>query len=118
MIRRYSVAVLAALVMLPAVVFGQTYTMKLAHLNAQQPFEVASGSMAAVFKAEVEANSNGRIKVELFPNGVLGSESNTLSQVKLGIVDSYISSSGGMAPFYPLIRVTNLPFAFSRYNVG
>ncbi len=118
MIRRYSVAVLAALVMLPAVVFGQTYTMKLAHLNAQQPFEVASGSMAAVFKAEVEANSNGRIKVELFPNGVLGSESNTLSQVKLGIVDSYISSSGGMAPFYPLIDVTNLPFAFSSYNVG
>jgi len=118
MIRRFSVAVLAALVMLPAVAFGQTYSMKLAHLNAQTPFEVASGAMAAVFKAEVEANSNGRIKVELFPNGVLGSESNTLSQVKLGIVDSYISSSGGMAPFYPLIDVTNLPFAFSSYNVG
>ena len=118
MIRRNSIIAVAVLAMLPVAAFAQTYSMKLAHLNAQTPFEVASGAMAAVFKAEVEANSNGRIKVELFPNGVLGSESNTLSQVKLGIVDSYISSSGGMAPFYPLIDVTNLPFAFSSYNVG
>jgi tripartite ATP-independent transporter DctP family solute receptor len=118
MIRRNSIIAVAVLAMLPVAAFAQTYTMKLAHLNAQTPFEVASGAMAAVFKAEVEANSNGRIKVELFPNGVLGSESNTLIQVKSGIVDSYISSSGGMAPFYPLIDVTNLPFAFSSYNVG
>jgi tripartite ATP-independent transporter DctP family solute receptor len=118
MIRRNSIIAILVLAMLPAMVFAQTYTLKLAHLNAQSPFEVASGAMAAVFKSEVEANSNGRIKVELYPNGVLGNESNTLIQVKSGIVQSYISSSGGLAPFYPLIDVTNLPFAFSSYNVG
>ncbi|MBU0927901.1 MAG: DctP family TRAP transporter solute-binding subunit [Spirochaetes bacterium] len=118
MVRRNLIGVVAALAMLPAVAFGQSYTLKLAHLNAQTPFEVASGAMAAVFKSEVEANSNGRIKVELFPSGVLGNEPNTLIQVKSGVVESYISSSGGMASFYPLIDVTNLPFAFSSYNVG
>ena len=112
------VAVALILVLLPAVVVAQTYTLKLAHLNAQQPFEIPSAAMAEVFKSEVEANSNGRIKVELYPNGVLGNEANTMVQVRSGVVQSYISSSGGIAQFYPLIDVTNMPFAFSSYNVG
>ena len=109
------VLVIAAL--MPAAVFGQT-VLKLAHLNPQQPFDVASAAMAAVFKSEVEANSNGQIKVDIFPNGVLGKEAETMVQVKSGVVQSFISSSGGMAQFYPLIDVTNMPFAFSSYNVG
>ncbi len=118
MSRRTMTAIVAALVLLPSLAFGQTYTLKLAHLNPQNPFEVASAAMAEVFKSEVEANSNGRIKVELYPNGVLGKEAETMLQVKAGVVQSYISSSGGIAQFYPLIDVTNMPFAFSSYNVG
>ncbi len=93
-------------------------TLKLAHLNPQQPFDIPSAAIAAVFKAEVEANSNGEIEVEIFPNGVLGKERETMVQVKGGVVQSYIASTGGMSTFYPLIDVTNLPFAFSSYNVG
>lgn len=115
--KTFAVIIIAAL-LVPSMAFAQTFTLKLAHLNPQTPFEVASAAMADVFKSEVEANSNGRIKVELFPSGVLGNEANTLTQVKAGVVQSYISSSGGIQPFYPLIDVTNLPFAFSSYNVG
>ncbi len=118
MSRRILTAVVAAVVLLPSLAFGQAVTLKLAHLNPQNPFEVASAAMAEVFKSEVEANSNGRIKVELYPNGVLGKEAETMIQVKSGVVQSYISSSGGIAQFYPLIDVTNMPFAFSSYNVG
>jgi tripartite ATP-independent transporter DctP family solute receptor len=114
--RILAIAFLLALV--PATLMAQGFTLKLAHLNAQQPFEVASGAMAEVFKSEVEANSNGRIKVELYPNGVLGKEPETMIQVRSGVVQSYISSSGGIAQFYPMIDVTNMPFAFSSYNVG
>jgi len=106
-----------AMLLVPASVFGQV-VLKLAHLNPQQPYDVASAAMAAVFKSEVESKSNGQIKVEIYPNGVLGKEAETLVQVKSGVVQSYISSSGGMAQFYPLIDVTNMPFAFSSYNVG
>jgi tripartite ATP-independent transporter DctP family solute receptor len=111
------VLALVAVLVLVGGATGQT-VLKLAHLNPQTPFDVASAAMAAVFKSEVEANSNGQIKVELFPNGVLGKEGDTLIQVKSGIVQSYISSSGGLSTFYPLIDVTNMPFAFSSYNVG
>jgi tripartite ATP-independent transporter DctP family solute receptor len=116
--RRTVYTVLALMLLLvPGAVFGQI-TLKLAHLNPQQPYDVASAAMAAVFKSEVESKSNGQIKVELYPNGVLGKEAETLVQVKSGVVQSFISSSGGMAQFYPLIDVTNMPFAFSSYNVG
>jgi tripartite ATP-independent transporter DctP family solute receptor len=73
--------------------------------------------MAAAFKSAVEANSNGEIKVELYPSGVLGKERETMVQVKSGVVQSYISSTGGMSTFYPMIDITNMPFAFSSYNV-
>ncbi len=113
-----AVALALVSVVLPGLLAAQTVTLKLAHLNPQQPFEVASAAMAEVFKSEVESNSNGRIKVELYPNGVLGKEPETMVQVKAGVIQSYISSSGGMAQFYPMIDVTNMPFAFSSYNVG
>jgi tripartite ATP-independent transporter DctP family solute receptor len=111
-------ALVAVSVFLPVLGFGQAVTLKLAHLNPQQPLEAASAAMAAVFKSEVESGSNGMIKVEIFPNGVLGKESETMMQVKSGVVQSYISTSSGIAQFYPLIDVTNMPFAFSSYNVG
>ncbi len=97
--------------------FAKQIVIKLAHLNAQQPFDIPSAAMAAAFKSAVEANSNGEIKVELYPSGVLGKERETMVQVKSGVVQSYISSTGGMSTFYPMIDITNMPFAFSSYNV-
>ena len=92
--------------------------LRLAHLNAQQPFEIPSAAMAAVFKASVEANSNNSIRVEIYDSGQLGNERETMIQVQNNIVQSYIASSGGMATFYPLMDVLNMPFAFSNYNVA
>jgi tripartite ATP-independent transporter DctP family solute receptor len=97
---------------------AQDFVLKLAHLNAQQPFEIPSAAIAAVFKSSVEANSNGRIEVQIFDSGVLGKERETMIQVQNNIVQSYIASTGGMSTFYPLIDVTNLPFAFSSYSIG
>ncbi len=92
--------------------------LKLAHLNPQQPFENATGAMAAVFKSMVEAGTNGSVQVTLFPAGQLGNERETMEQVKIGVVQSYISSAGGMAPFYPLYGVLDIPFAVPNYAVA
>ncbi len=112
------VLVLLVLALMVASLSAAPLTIKLAHLNPQEPFDVPSAAMAATFKSEVEANSNGEILVDIYPNGVLGKERETMLQVKAGIVHSFISSTGGLSTFYPLIDVTNLPFAFSSYNVG
>ena len=38
-------------------------TIRLAHLNPEDPFASHSGAMSAVFKSLVESNFNGRIGV-------------------------------------------------------
>lgn len=74
--------------------------------------------MSAVFKSMVEAQSNGELKVEIYPAGQLGNERETMEQVKVGVVQSYIASAGGMASFYPLYSVLDIPFAIPDYNVA
>src|SRR5215470_15872499 len=48
--------------------------IKLSHPNSNDPFDNATGSMATVFKSLVEAESGGRIGVDIYPDGQLGSD--------------------------------------------
>ena len=98
--------------------YAADITIRLAHLNPEDPFQSHSGAMAAVFKSLVESNSNGAIEVQLFPNGQLGKDNEVIDQVRAGIVESTISSSGGMAQHYPLVGVFDIPFAFPNIGVA
>lgn len=93
-------------------------TIRLAHLNPEDPFESHSGAMAAVFKSLVETASNGALTVQVFPNGQLGKDAEVIQQVKDGIVEATISSAGGVAQHYPLVGVFDLPFAFPNIAVA
>ncbi len=93
-------------------------TIRLAHLNPEDPFESHSGAMAAVFKSLVETASGGDIAVEVYPNGQLGKDNEVIQQVRDGIVESTISSAGGVAGHYPLVGVFDMPFAFPNIAVS
>ncbi|MFK8083788.1 MAG: DctP family TRAP transporter solute-binding subunit [Granulosicoccus sp.] len=93
-------------------------TMRIAHLNPEDPFQSHSGSMTAVFKSLVESASNGEIEVQLFANGQLGKDNEVIDQVSAGIVESTISSSGGVAQSYPPVGVFDIPFAFPNIGVA
>ncbi|TCO73963.1 DctP family TRAP transporter solute-binding subunit [Rhodovulum euryhalinum] len=93
-------------------------TIRLAHLNPEDPFQSHSGTMAAVFKSLVESNSNGAIEVQLFPNGQLGKDDEVIEQVRTGLVESTISSAGGIATHYNLVGVFDIPFAFPNIGVA
>ncbi|MEM8570330.1 MAG: DctP family TRAP transporter solute-binding subunit [Pseudomonadota bacterium] len=105
-----------ALLALP--VSAADITLRLAHLNPEDPYASHSGAMAAVFESLVESNSNGAIEVEVFPNGQLGKDNEVIDQVRAGLVESTISSSGGMAQHYPLVGVFDIPFAFPNIGVA
>ena len=92
-------------------------TMRLAHLNADSPFDSHSGAMAAVFKNLVETGTNGSLKVQIFANGQLGKDNEVIQQVRDGIVESTIASSGGVAAHYKPVGVFDLPFAFPNIAV-
>jgi tripartite ATP-independent transporter DctP family solute receptor len=113
-----ALALTAAAIALTGQAFAADITIRLAHLNPEDPTQSHSGAMAAVFKSLVEANSNGAIEVQLFPNGQLGKDNEVIDQVRTGLVESTISSSGGMAQHYPLVGVFDIPFAFPNIGVA
>lgn len=113
--KKLAVTAIAATAMVAAPALAQK-TLRLAHLNPESPFDSHSGAMAAVFKSLVETGTNGSITVQLFPNGQLGKDDEVIQQVRDGLVQSVISSSGGISAHYKMVGVFDMPFAFP--NIG
>lgn len=90
--------------------------LRLAHLNKNDPFDNSTGAMVTVFKNLVESGTNGSVSVEIFPSGQLGKDAEVLQQIKSGVVQSGIHSTGGMASIYPLIGALDVPFAFPNIS--
>ena len=91
-------------------------TIKLHHLNKDEPFDNPTGAMATVFKSLVESGTNGSVLVQTFPSGQLGKDGEVVQQVKAGVVEAGIHSTGGFASIYPLIGVLDVPFAFPNIS--
>ncbi|MCP4629923.1 MAG: DctP family TRAP transporter solute-binding subunit [bacterium] len=91
-------------------------TIKLHHLNKDDPFDNPTGAMATVFKSLVEAGTNGTVMVQTFPSGQLGKDKDALQQVKAGVIQAGIHSVGGFASVYPLIGILDIPFAFPNIS--
>ena len=114
------VTVLAAMALIMLMAHGAlaAKTLKMHHLNPNEAFGNPSGASALVFKNMVESGSNGEIKVEIFPNSHLGKDNEVLQQVKSGIIQLGIHSTGGLASVYPLISVLDVPFGFPNHAVA
>ena len=89
---------------------GETYTLRVAYLV---PEEQSTHIAAEKFKETVEANSNGRIQVELYPNGSLfPSDREAIEAVQLGNVEMTIPAVAPLAGFNKKFMVFDLPFLF------
>ena len=66
------------------------------------------------FQAAVETRSGGKMKVQLFLNGTLGSDQATLSAVKGGTVEMAVMNSGIMAAEVKALEVFDFPFLFNN----
>lgn len=68
------------------------------------------------FKEEVEAATDGRITVEIYPDGKLGSDSDLISGVVNGDVDITASSAGNFATYAPNAGISAFPFLFDDFD--
>ena len=68
---------------------------------------------ARAFKQAVEAESKGRIEVQLFPNRPLGDEKPMLEGMRLGTVDAAIITNAVVAQIEPAFQLNDLPFLYS-----
>lgn len=94
----------------------ETYTIKLAYVVP----ETQSTHIAArdVFKKYVEEKSNGRIKVELYPNGQLGGDRQAIEAVQLGTIQMTIPAAAVLSGFEPKFQVFDLPYLFKSKEVA
>ncbi|CDS54526.1 TRAP-type C4-dicarboxylate transport system, periplasmic component [Polaromonas sp. CG9_12] len=61
---------------------------------------------------KLEAATNGRIKVQMFPGAVLGQEKEAVEQVQIGAIQIARISLGVVGPVAPDVDVFNMPFVF------
>lgn len=61
---------------------------------------------------KLEAVTNGRLSIKMFPNGMLGSEKEMLEQAQVGALQIVRTSLGVMGAVVPDVNVFNMPFIF------
>ena len=88
----------------------EVFTIRIAHLV---PEEQSTHIAAVSFKEKLEKESNGRLKVEIYPNGSLfGSDREAIEAVQLGNVEMTIPAVAPLASFNKKFMVFDLPFIF------
>ncbi|WP_298813525.1 DctP family TRAP transporter solute-binding subunit [uncultured Roseibium sp.] len=102
-----------AVTMTASTALGAGGTIKFGHDNKTDPFENPAHACTAVFSNLVQAGTNGSVNVEVFGSNQLGSAAEHVQQVRDGLIQATLTSTGALASYYPRIDVLNLPFAFA-----
>lgn len=90
--------------------FAEEYRIKLGQTVSETDLNYIA--VRDVFKSYVETTSNGRIKVDLYPNNQLGAERQMVEGLTLGTIEMGVLSPGIVAGFVPTWQVFDLPFLF------
>ncbi len=109
-IRRSLITTAAALVTLAGAVTANAQTvLKAADVHpAGYPNVVAIENLGK----KLEAATNGRYKLQMFPAGVLGGEKEMVEQTQVGAIQIARISLGVLGPIVPDVNVFNMPFVF------
>jgi tripartite ATP-independent transporter DctP family solute receptor len=88
---------------------AQTLTLKAADVHpAGYPNVVAIENLGK----KMETATKGKIKLQMFPGGVLGSEKEVVEQTQVGAIQIARISLGVLGPVVPDVNVFNMPFVF------
>src|SRR5215813_13020887 len=84
-------------------------TLRWAHF-AQE--DHPANTAAKQFASRVEARTNGEIKINIFPNNVLGGPPEQAQQIKLGTIDMGLPTQGQLDKYDKAFAAVMLPFIF------
>lgn len=90
-----------------------TYTLKFATL---MPTGTAWSKILDNWVEEIEAKSNGRIKVKMFSGGVMGDEPDVLRKIRKGQLHGGLFTGYGIGRIYSPARVLEMPFLFKTVD--
>jgi TRAP-type C4-dicarboxylate transport system substrate-binding protein len=90
-------------------VVSNKITLRLGHvLDQQHPVHTGMAYMAQ----RLDEISGGTVRLQIFPNGQLGSETECIEQVQRGVLAMVKTSAAAMEGFVPEMAVFGLPYIF------
>ncbi|MBQ9419074.1 MAG: DctP family TRAP transporter solute-binding subunit, partial [Synergistaceae bacterium] len=108
--KKFLFLVAVCFVMASSCAWGETVLKLGTTVNEQDSFQVA----AEKFKALVEERTGGNYKIEIYPNGSLGGESDMLESMTMDMLDMGIITSGPFVNFSKMMGVLDMPFLFAN----
>mgnify|MGYP003584114217 CR=1 FL=1 len=89
------------------------FTYKYANnLPVMHPMNMRAREMADAIKSE----TNGRVEINIFPSSQLGSDTDTLSQVRSGAVEFFTLSGLILSTLVPAASINGVGYAFPDYD--
>jgi tripartite ATP-independent transporter DctP family solute receptor len=106
---------LAAGTLVPSALLAQAtskHSMKIA-ISIPESHPTTAALKAAC--AEILKESNGRLTIDVYPNGQLGSDTDTVSQVRSGAIDFVCTAGTIWGNLVPVTSINTVAFAFPDY---
>ncbi|CUI72953.1 TRAP transporter substrate-binding protein [Cognatishimia activa] len=103
------IAGVAAALAVSATVAAAGTTLKLAHAAPESDLQQ---TMSLFFKEQVEARTNGEVKVNIFPSGQLGNDAQMIDGTRSGIIDISMVGLNNYSGLMPESAAFTLPFMF------
>jgi tripartite ATP-independent transporter DctP family solute receptor len=93
--------------------------IRIAHTGTENgvfdPYQALTGA----FKYIVEQETQGRFKVQSYPNGQLGGVTPTLQQMERGLLEMQTATNTAyLATWYPGVEVLDIPYLFPSLDVA
>jgi len=92
---------------------GEKIVLRLGHWLTE---EAPQGKQYNDFARIVNEKSNGRIEVQVFPNGQLGNQRDLIEGVIAGTVDMTKADDAYLTTYIPAYGIFSLPFIFEDYD--
>ncbi|MCY0388980.1 TRAP transporter substrate-binding protein [Robbsia sp. Bb-Pol-6] len=89
------------------------FTLRYANnLPLQHPMNLRAKEMAT----RIASESKGRVELQVYPSSQLGSDTDTLSQIRSGAVDFFTLSPLILGTYIPSAQISGIGFAFKNYD--
>lgn len=114
--KRFTMFGLLVLLVVTFIVPMSAFAEKTLKIGMGDTLDSDQGWLATRFKEIVEANSNGKYKVELFPAGQLGDEQKMVKDARRGSIDGAVVAINNITPFSKSVGVLTLPYLIQNFN--
>ncbi|PSW16202.1 C4-dicarboxylate ABC transporter substrate-binding protein [Photobacterium rosenbergii] len=86
-------------------VFAKNFKMAIGDAAGGTQWELGT-----TFSQILDEKTNGEVKVDLFPNGQLGNEQDTVNNAAIGLLDFSILAINNVTPFSPTVGLLTMPY--------